>query len=202
MVKLDLLHILNSTFLSEVIVGNQLQGHIVCLPKKAPAKRINYRPLTLMNTDYKILTRIVANRLRTCLPSIIHPSQHCGVRGRFIFDPVATVRDVIAYAEVTKQPICVASLDFSAAFDNISHACMEDVLRAPGFSKWFTHCIMRLYDGASSEVQINGFPSSLIPIRSSIRQGCPLSMLLFAVCLNPLLHALEDGPHRNQDRAE
>ena len=81
-VKLDLLQILYIMFLSGIIVGNQLQGHIVCLPKKAPAKRINYRPLTLMNTDYKILTRIVANRLRTCLPSIIHPSQHCGVRWR------------------------------------------------------------------------------------------------------------------------
>jgi hypothetical protein len=96
-VKLDLLHILNSMFLSGIIVGNQLQGHIVCLPKKSPARRIDdYRPLTLMNTDYKILTRIVANRLRTCLPAIIHPSQHCGVRGRSIFGAVATVRDVIA----------------------------------------------------------------------------------------------------------
>ena len=51
---------------------------------------------------------------------------------------------------------------------------------------------MRLYDGASSEVQINGFCSSLFPIRSAIKQGCPLSMLLFALCLNPLLHALGD----------
>ena len=106
---------------------------------------------------------------------------------------MATVRDVIAYAEVTKKPICVVSLDFSAAFDNISHAYMEEVLRAYGFSKWFMDCIMRLYVGASSEVQTNRFRSRLIPIRSSIRQGCPLSMLLFALCLNPLLHALDDG---------
>jgi hypothetical protein len=134
-----------------------------------------------MNTDYKILIRIVACRLRTCLPAIIHPSQHYVVRGRSIFDAMVTVRDVIAYADVTKKHVCVASLDFIAAFDNISHAYMEDVLRAHGFSKWFTDCIMQLYDGASSEVQTNGFCSSLIPIRSSIRQGCPLSMLLFAL---------------------
>jgi hypothetical protein len=70
---------------------------------------------------------------------------------------------------------------------------MEDVLRAHGFSKCFKDCITRLYGGASSAVQINGFCSSLFPIRSSIRQGCPLSMLLFALCLNPLLQALEEG---------
>jgi len=96
-VKLDLLHILNSMFLGAVIVGNQLQGHIFCLPQKSPARRIeDYIPLTLMYTDYKILTRMVANRLRNCLTSIIHPSQHCGVRGISIFGAVVTVRDVIA----------------------------------------------------------------------------------------------------------
>jgi hypothetical protein len=85
------------------------------------------------------------------------------------------------------------SLDFGAEPDNISHANMEQVLPAHGFSKWFTECILRLYVGASYEVQTSGFCSSLIPIRSSIRQGCPLSVLLFALCLNPLLHSLDDS---------
>jgi hypothetical protein len=138
----------------------------------------------------------VANRIRTCLPAIIHPCQHFGERGRYIFDAVATVSDVVVYAVVTKKPICEVSLDFSAAFDNISHAYMEEVLRAQSFCTWFTDSIMRLYVGASTEVQTNGFCSSLIPIHSSIRQGCPLSMLLFALCLNPSLHALDDGLRR------
>jgi len=84
------------------------------------------------------------------------------------------------------------SLDFSAAFDNISHAYIEEVLRANGSSNWITDCLMRLYEGTASEVQIDGFCSSLIPTRSSIRQGSPLSMLLFTLYLNPLLHALHD----------
>jgi len=106
---------------------------------------------------------------------------------------VATVRDVIAFVEVVKKPICVMSLDFSAAFDNVSHSYMKEALRAHGFSMWFTESIMRLYSNVSSEVQINGFRSNLIPIKSSIRQGCPLSMLLYAICLNSFLQALDEG---------
>ena len=154
----------------------QLQGLIVCLPKKSPPMGIeDYGPLTLLNSDYKTLTRIIANRLMSCLPTIIHPSQHCGIKGRSIFDAVSRARDVMAFAEVTKQPICFVSLDLSAAFDNVSHSYMKEALRANGFSMRFTDSIMRLYRNASSEIQINGLRSNLIPIKSSVRLGCPLA---------------------------
>ena len=52
---------------------------------------------------------------------------------------------------------------------------------------------MGLYRNAKSEVQINGFKSHCFPIKSSIRQGCPLSMQLYAICINPLLHNLEEA---------
>jgi hypothetical protein len=67
------------------------------------------------------MARIIANRLNPWLPSILHKSQYCGVRGHTIFDAVATIREVIAQAEHTKQALCILSLDFKAAFDNISH---------------------------------------------------------------------------------
>jgi hypothetical protein len=125
-------------------------------PKKSPPRRIeDYRPLTLLNSDYKTLTRTTANRLRSCPPRITHPSQQCGIKGRTIFDAVVTVRDVIAFAEAMKKPTCVLSLDFSAAFHNVSYSYMKGALRAHGFSMWFTESIMRLYRNASSEVQIN-----------------------------------------------
>jgi hypothetical protein len=56
------------------------------------------------------------------LPDITHPGQHCGVLGRNIFDAVGGTRDVIAYAEFTRTQLCLLSLDFSSAFDQISHA--------------------------------------------------------------------------------
>jgi len=173
-IKQDLLNIINSMYHDDIRERKQLQGLIVCLPKKSPPRRNeDYRPLTLLNSDYKTLPRIIANRLRSCLPTTIHPSQHCGIKGRSIFDAVSAVTDVIAFAVVTKK--CVVSLDFSAAFDNVSHSYMKEDLTAHGFSMWFTDSIMRLYSDASSEFQINGFSSNLIPIKSRIRQGYPFA---------------------------
>jgi len=98
---------------------------------------------------------------------------------------------MIAFAEITRKPVCVVSIDFNAAFDKIWHEYLQEILSAHGFSASFNQRIMRLYNNATSEIQINDFRSSLIPIKSSIRQGCPLSMLLYAMCLNPLMPSLE-----------
>ena len=96
----------------------QKQGAIVCIPKfTRPHTPEDYRPITLLNTDYEILARLIAARVRPILAELLHPGQSCGVPGNTIFDAVATVRDYIAYAETTRRPICVVSLDFKQAFD-------------------------------------------------------------------------------------
>jgi len=106
---------------------------VVCLPKKARPKKIDdYRPITLLNADYKILARIIANRLKPLLPDIIHPNQYCGIQGNSVFEAVASIRDAIAYAEVTKKPLCIVSIEFNAAFDGIWHEYLEEVLRMHG----------------------------------------------------------------------
>ena len=79
------------------------------------------------------------------------------------------------------------SIDFSGALDKISHTYLLEVLKVHGFSKRFQQRIMAMYEKAASEMQIHGFESSPIPINSSIRQGSPLSIQLFALCLNTLL---------------
>ena len=152
----------------------------------------DYRPITILNTDLKLLARILANRLSRLLCKIISGSQHCGVPGTSIFDALETIRDVIAYAEVKSKPLCVLSLDFQGASDNISHDYLDDVLRYYGFSDIFRRRLQMLYRNAHSFVQINGCKSQPIPIHSSIRQGCPLSMALYIICLNPFLSALQN----------
>jgi len=94
---------------------------------------------------------------------------------------------------VTKKPLCIVSIDFNAIFDRISHEYLEEVLRMHGLGNPLLDRVMGMYRNASSEVQINGFRSRLFPIHSSVRQGCPLSMQLFALCLNPLIHTLEEA---------
>jgi hypothetical protein len=86
-----------------------------------PERIEDYRPLTLLNTDYKLLIRIIANRMHLCITDIIQKGQSYGPHGNTIFDAAAAVRDVVAYAEVSGTPLCILSIDFKEAFDKISH---------------------------------------------------------------------------------
>jgi len=193
-IETELLQIMNKMYSEQPLGAHQVRGLMVCIPKRSNPTRISdYRPLTLLNSDYKILARVLANRLKPILQDIISPQQHCGIQGTSIFEAVATIRDVIAYAETSQTPLCVISLDFQAAFDRVSHQYLEETLRAYGFSESFIRRIMGLYRNATTEIHINGFRSNSIPVKRSIRQGCPLSMLLYATCINHLLQTLEEG---------
>jgi len=84
------------------------------------------------------------------------------------------------------------SLDFKEAYDNISHSYPFTLLQTYGFSTQIRRYIHDMYTKVTSSVKINGQTSSPIPIEYAIRQGCPLSMQLFAICLDPLLTNLEN----------
>jgi hypothetical protein len=110
-----------------------------------------------------------------------------------ITDALATVRDVIAYAECTNAAMCVLSIDFSQAFDRISHHYLFEILSRPGIPGWFAERVRAMYEGAEAFVQINGSLLGTIPIQCDVRQGCPLSTTIYALCLHPLLQTLHDN---------
>jgi hypothetical protein len=187
----DMRLLFNHMFGDRHLSRQQKQGVIVCVPKNGrPRIPEDYRPIALLNTDYKILARLIAARLRPILADLLHSSQHCGVPGISIFDGVATIRDVIPHTETEQRPLCVVSLDFKEAFDRISHTYILSVLRSYGFSERFIASIRMMYEDATSAVQVKGHLSAPIPIQCGVRQGCPLSMILFALCLDPLLRYL------------
>ena len=163
-VKDDWLDILSTMFARNNISEQQKRGVIVCIPKTArPHQPSDYRPITLLNTDCKILARVVANRLRPTLEDLLHPNQYCGRPGNTIFEALATVRDAIAFAETTRTPLCIISLDFIEAFDRMSHKYLFAILRCYGFSDTFVEHIQHMYDNATSMVQVNGHLSAPSP---------------------------------------
>jgi len=92
-------------FTNGPILARQVQGQVVCIPKKPQPVTIgDYRPLTLHNTDYTLLARIIANRFKPLLQEIILPQQYCGIPGTTVFDAVATILDAMVYAESKKLP--------------------------------------------------------------------------------------------------
>jgi len=89
--KDDLRNVLNQMYLNKAITPQQKQGVIICLPKHDRAQKpTDYRPITLLNDDYKLLARILAHRLRPLLADILWKTPFCGVPGNTILDAVAT----------------------------------------------------------------------------------------------------------------
>ena len=105
---------------------------------RIPEKAVNMiLPVTSLNTDYKILVRILANHLRPILEEQLRTTQFCCVPGNSILEAVSVVRESISYAETTDTPLRVLALDFQNAFDRISHQYLFQILQRYGISSWF-----------------------------------------------------------------
>ena len=101
---------------------SQGNGIITLLPKKGkdPFLVKNYRPLSLLNTDYKILAKVVANRLKLCLHQIIHADQTGFMKGRNIGSNIRTIIDLIEYCDANKITGSIILLDIEKAFDSVT----------------------------------------------------------------------------------
>jgi hypothetical protein len=191
-IKEDLVHVINSMFIGQATTQQQKRGIIVNLPKDLNPRAVtDYRQITRLPTDYKLLARIVAQRIKQVTGEQINDTQHCGVEGRTMTEALATVREVIAYAEYHNTPMCVLTIDFSQAFDRISHEYLFNILPRFGISDQFIENLQAMYEGAEASVQINGEQVGNIPIRCGVRQGCPLITVLYTLCLHPLLRKLQ-----------
>ena len=179
----------------------QKRGTIVCLPNKVdPVSPEYYRPLTLLSADYTLLTHIIAHRLRPRMKGILHRNQYSGRVGSKIFEAIVSVRDIIAYAEETNRPTCVLTIDFKEAFDRMSHFFLFLILKVYGISERFCKRLQKIYANATSTLTINGNQSKKIYKHSGVRQGCPLSVLLFALCINLLPFNLDKEAARTRTR--
>jgi len=137
--------------MEEKLKDSQKHGIIVCLKKiPSPTRPEDYRPLTLLNADFKFLARIIANRIRPWINDLLNPSQHYGVQDNNILGAISAIRDTIAEAELTHTPVCILSLDFKGAFDNIAHFHLFVMLESYGFSSKFRQRLMRMYNNATS----------------------------------------------------
>ena len=125
-----MLALCNQTYLDDRAIAKQQHCSVLCIPKiDTPTTSAEYGPIALVNTDYIIAARIITNLIRSAPSDTLHPSQYCGVPGNTICDAVTAVRDAIAYAELTHATLCSLSLDFTAAFDMISHTSLLLMLK-------------------------------------------------------------------------
>ena len=174
----------------------QKRGIISLLPKKnVPTNNLNnLRPISLLNTDYKIAAKVLAKRLEKVLPSIINPNHTGYIKGRFIGKNIRLISDLIAYTKGKNIPGIAIFLDFRKAFDSVEWDYIAKVLDVFKFKDDFKRWVKVLYTDKSSCVINNGFASPFFKLKRGVRQGCPLSGLLFVLAIELLALAIKNDP--------
>ena len=131
----------------------------------------NWRPLTLFNTDYKIVTKAIANRIKKYLPNIINSSQTGFIKGRYIGENIRLIQETIEKMENENMPGLLFFADFEKAFDSISHKYILKCLKSFNFGTDIIQWVKCFYHGANSCVQNAGFISDFFNVNREVRQG-------------------------------
>ena len=154
--------------------------------KKDTTEISNYCPITLLNTNYKILTKVLAIQLMEHIETLIHKDQAGFIPGRSIRDQTKLAMAIIAYAEVAEENSAIIALDQEKAYDKIRHDYLWKTLEAFNLPHPFINTIQSLYENASTMVAINGILSKPFRVTRGIRQGDPISCPIFNLAIEPL----------------
>lgn len=155
-------------------------------PGKDPQNCSSYRPISLINADIKIYSKVIAMRLDKVAGKLINTDQAGFLRGRLASDNVRRLLHVIAEAKRTGLPGGLLFLDVEKAFDRLEWGYLWRVLEKFKFGPKFIKMIQVLYSNPSTRVVIAGQLSDLFNIGRGSRQGCPASPTIFNLSLEPL----------------
>ena len=151
----------------------------------------NYRPITLLNVNYKIMTQVIAMRLADVAPRLIHRDQARFVPGRSIFDHIYLSKMALAYGEAEELNRAIVALGQEKAYDKINHHYLWKVMHHMNVLEGLITTIQNLYKNAKSLVIINSEKSDFFTIVRGMRQGDPMSCLLFNLAIELLACALQ-----------
>ena len=169
---------------------NQRLGIINLVHKKGKKENLaNWRPISFLCADYKLITKTIATRLRDTLKYIIHPDQTCSGPGRTVYENLYTIRDIINLSE-TKHQKHIISFDSEKAFDKVDHNFLIKTFETFNFGEKFINFIKTIHTNIKSHVKNNGHFTNIIKLERGIRQGCPLSLPLYCLIAEVLANSI------------
>lgn len=183
----NITELFNHNYDVETMTESQREALLKLLYKKNDLELLkNWRPISLLNADYKIAAKVSATRLKNVLPQIVHVDQTCGVPGRTIYENLFKIRDIVHQAHRNKSNVIVISLDQEKAFDRVDREFLKKTLDKMNFGPSFKHWISTMYNEAQCTIENNGWLSDPVQLHRGLRQGCPLSPLLYILVAESL----------------
>jgi len=175
----DLVCVLSSCYRDGTLSLSQRSGVISLSFKKGDRFDIrNWRPISLLNVDYKFAARVKAGRLLKVIHLVVDKDQ----------------RDVVDYTSLSSVPAAILSLDQEKAFDRVEWSFMRQTLQSMGIGDSFISWVDLFYHTVRSFVNVNGYLSQPFFLSRGVRQGCPLSPLLYVLVSEVLTVSINANP--------
>ena len=186
---------INECFEKGEMSSSQKQAIITLIEKKGKDRSLleNWRPISLVNVDTKIMTKAIASRIKSVLPDIIHPNQTGYVKDRFIGETIRSIYDVMEFTVKENIPGLMLFIDFQKAFDSVEWEFLFKCLEAFNFGTDFLHWVIVFYKNIQSCILNNGMTSNFFTLERGVRQGDPLSPYLFVIAVETLAIAIRQN---------
>jgi hypothetical protein len=162
-------------------------AYIALIPKKEGVDHVkDFRPISIVHSFGKLITKILANRLASKLNGMISPNQSAFIKGWFIQDNFMLAQRTSRFLHRQKKASLLLILDITKAFDSVSWPFLIEVLTQHGFGQIWRDIICGLLASSSTQVLLNGFLGRRITHRRGLRQGDSLSLMLFILVMDIL----------------
>lgn len=180
-----------SSFQEFATSGKILKGgnstFLTLIPKKSdPLSLDDYRPISLVGCQYKILGKVLAEGLKTVMSHLIYDNQSAFVGARQILDGVLMANEAVNWAHIMKLKLLLLKVDFAKAFDCINWEFLDETMRQMNFSLKWRLWIKGCLKSTTISVLVNGSPTVEFPMQRGLRQGNPLSPFLFLIVVEAL----------------
>jgi len=182
-----LLSTFNEGYEKGCLTDSQRMSVLSLIYKKGDREDIsNYRPISLTNVDYRILSFVLSTRLQSVIGSIINHDQTAYIKTRYMGYNVRVIQDIVDHYRESGKGGILFTADFQKAFDSLEWKFILKTLDYFHFGPSFKRWIEIIYNSPVCKIKNNGYMSDLINISRGVRQGCPVSALLFVLCIEML----------------